>query len=506
MNADPVTRPALRQKYAVSSAKDLLWSPRFWLAQPYLLLLLAASLVAILVLAPYTYEFAHGWVLLTMLIHLLTGWGAFYAASSMARIEVERAILAEVEAKGADHLRSLKAGHISRIDLDRLEETILPRNPSSPPPAMIRLFQHICKEAKDRRFESSVNVIQPYRDEVIEDIFRLQNLQKIALWLGILGTFVGMILAIQAVDWNSIKTDEGFLGVLKGMFDALFVSFSASLAGLEAAVILGFLLLVLRRKQHSYFKAMENVVLTMMSLARNAINKDDFLSEFSQINVTVGSLSDRVNKQTKELAERMLEVQDRIKTQTSQIDQGLEKLTATSTQFDGFLRQISSVQQKFIDDVKGVYDALSLNNLGTVLQQTITDAGTHLSSALTTNLNQVTEQLGRFNDTVGALNDAKKNRIRLVAEHINRLEQQMTAQSAENTKVMEQVAQYLKSMNSETSTAMHLRAEIRRLSRQVRELVQVIEGAKLAPRRRTVREFLTNALARVWLVEPDERR
>src|SRR5690349_11415194 len=159
MNTDPVRRPALRQKYAIAAARDLLRSPSFWLSQPYFLSLLAASLVAILLLAPYTYEFAHGWVFLTVLIHLLIGWGAFHAANAMAKIEVERAILAEVEAKGADYLRALKAGQISRINLDRLEETILPHNQSTPPPAMIRLFQHICKEAKDRRFESSVSVI-----------------------------------------------------------------------------------------------------------------------------------------------------------------------------------------------------------------------------------------------------------------------------------------------------------------------------------------------------------
>ncbi|MBI3650081.1 MAG: hypothetical protein HY231_03445 [Acidobacteria bacterium] len=497
MNIDAMLRPARRQRYAISSVKELLWSPGFWLAQPYFLSLLVASLIALLVLAPYTYEFAGGWVFLTLVIHLLTGWGAFYAANSLAKIEVERAILAEVESKGADYLRAVKAGRLSRIDLDHLEETILPHNQSTPPPAMIRLFQNICKEARDRRFESSVSVIQPYRDEVIEDIFRLQNLQKITLWLGILGTFVGMILALQAVDWDSIKTDDGFLSVLKGMFDALFVSFSASLAGLEAAVILGFLLLALRSKQQDYFKAMENVVLTMLSLARNAINKDDFLSEFSQINVTVSDLSDRVNEQTKELSDRMIRVQSQIKVQTDQIDQGITKLTATGIQFDRFLHQVSNIQQEFINDVKGVYDSIALNKLGTVLQQTIAESGTHLSIALTTNLNQVTDQLARFNDIVKVANDTRENQMRLVAEHIDELEKQMSAQSMGNTKVMEQVAHYLKSMNSETSITTYLRAEIGQLSKQVRDLVQIIERSKLVQRRRTVREFLTDTFARL---------
>lgn len=62
---------------------------------------------------------------------------------------------------------------------------------------MIRLFQRICKEAKDRNFESSIYLVQPYREEFMEKVHEITNLQRIALRLGIFGTFLGLILAIS---------------------------------------------------------------------------------------------------------------------------------------------------------------------------------------------------------------------------------------------------------------------------------------------------------------------
>src|SRR5207247_2069293 len=146
-----------------------------------------------------------------------------------------------VEKTSEQYLSRIKAGQQSLIELDRLEEALLPLNKSNPPPAALRLFQHIFKEAKDRKFESSVNVMQPYREESLGDIFKLQNLQKIALWLGILGTFVGLLLAIQESGLSNLQAKSGddFVNVINKMFDGLLVAFSASLAGLEAAVIIG---------------------------------------------------------------------------------------------------------------------------------------------------------------------------------------------------------------------------------------------------------------------------
>ena len=62
---------------------------------------------------------------------------------------------------------------------------------------MIRLFRRICKEAKDRKFESSIYPVKPYREESMDRVHEITNWQRIALRLGIFGTFLGLILAIS---------------------------------------------------------------------------------------------------------------------------------------------------------------------------------------------------------------------------------------------------------------------------------------------------------------------
>ena len=288
MTGDLSRKAARRRKIAESSPGSLLLRASFLFGQRDLWLTAAVGLVSFIILAPYTNDFDQGWVLLTIFIQLLAVWSAVITLKAIAKVEVESAIVGEVEARGSYYLRAIKSGLGERRTLEALEADVLPHNTGVPAPSMIRLFQNIFKEAKDRKFESSYNVIQPYREEVLEDIFRLQNIQKIALWLGILGTFIGLLRAIQVGDLSQIKENDNLVGIVTSMFDNLFISFSASLAGLEVAVIIGAFLLLLRRRHVAYFQNMETSVATMLSLARNATNKDDYFVEFSQLRASMG--------------------------------------------------------------------------------------------------------------------------------------------------------------------------------------------------------------------------
>src|SRR5262245_59917657 len=186
-----------RHQIAGALPKDVLQMPFFWRRQTAFLITVVLGAIAFRLLAPYTYSAARGWDVMVLAVQSLAVWGMAIAAKALAVLEVETSIVREIEWRGVEYLRDLKSGQRPRVDLDKLEQMILPVNPSTPPPAMVRLFQHICKEAKDRKFESSVSNMQLYREEPLEDLFKLQNLQKVALWLGILGTFIGLLVAMQ---------------------------------------------------------------------------------------------------------------------------------------------------------------------------------------------------------------------------------------------------------------------------------------------------------------------
>jgi len=458
--------PAFRHRIAGVAPRTLVRFPAFWRSQKSFLAVIALAGGSFYALFPYTYPGAAQWEILSALAHSLAVLGILISAKAVAVLEIEQAIVGEIERRASDYLIDIKSGQRSRIDLEQLEETMLPNNPSVPQPAMIRLFQHICKEARDRKFESSVNIMQPYREEPLEEVFKLQNLQKIVLWLGILGTFIGLLLAIAAADFN----DPDFTETIRKMFTGLAVSFSASVAGLQVAIILGMLLLVLRKRQEFYFKAMESGVVTMLSLARNAINQDDYLQEFSQINIAVGDLTDTVHSQNQE-----------IKLQTEEIRDGLRRLAAARSDLDTFIGDLSKTQSAFIAEVRAIYDQLSLQNLTAGVQQSLGLATRLMSDKISVGTTQISNRLTSFNQSVDILNKVLEAQVRT-----------FTTSMRENTDTLKRVVNRIEEVAArDTSTNKSMRVEMVDLSKGINALTRAVEGLQvIAPRKRSVLRFI----------------
>ena len=132
----PPTRSRL-QVLSESSSSAVLRNIEFWAQQWRFIVLGFVSLVAILLLSPYTYQRAQGgWVVLTFFVHCLALWGFLATASALAKIEIEIAIVKRVGQGGEGYLGGIKAGQQSQVDLDRLEEGLLPNNVSNPLPAL----------------------------------------------------------------------------------------------------------------------------------------------------------------------------------------------------------------------------------------------------------------------------------------------------------------------------------------------------------------------------------
>jgi hypothetical protein len=473
-----VATPLLaRQRFARSAPGDLLKRPDFWLRQWRLVLPVALFVITSIFLAPHTFVRAGGWEWLSVAVQLLAVGGAFVTARSLATLDVEHAIVIEIERKGADYLRDLKTQQRTRIDLDDLERTMMPSNPTDPAPAMIRLFQHIIKEARDRRFESSVQVMQPYREETLEDVFKLQNLQKIALWGGIFGTFIGLLHAITQATVKNIE----FITIVSRMFEGLRISFSASLAGLEVAVFLGWFLLVLRKQQEAYFKQMESAVVTMLSLARNTINKDEYLAEFNQIRETVGSLTETVHGHALE-----------IKEQTEQIRIGMARLGEAKANFDGFLKQLSEAQDTFIGDIRNLYDTISLKNLCDNLRATLTEATQLMGSRLDVALHQINTRLTDFNTVVVKLSRSLEVQAKESSGTAEKLAAQISTANNENITANRAIVARIQELQAkDTTTIGVVRSDLQELTRKLAALTAAVERVgHVATGPRSFRDFL----------------
>ncbi len=487
-----------RVQIAESSPTAVLSSADFWLDHKSFVLIFLLGAIAIVWLGPYTYRLEGGWVIFTAGAHLMAVWGGIITARSLATIDVDSAIATEVDRRGSKYLSDLKSGARAIADVDKLEEDLLPTNKAEPPQAMIRMFELLFKAIKDRRFDSSVSISQPYREEPLEDIFRLQTLQKIALWIGILGTFVGLLLAMQAGSLTNIASNDEFINLIKEMFEKLSVSFSASLAGLEAAVMLGFFVLLLRRRQVRYFQKMDAAVTTVLQLARYAINKDEYLASFQQLSCDLVSVKDTLYNE----ANHVGKLRDAVRAQTAEITEGMKQLADARVQFDGFLKGLAANQQEFINEVKAVYDTISLKNLGTTLEAGITQAGGEISKVVDVQVARVSSEIAKFNSCLDRLGAALELQRRDTNDGTKRIEGRIKTEGAERASQIGALKSRLDdSMTRMESAQTKLLNTSHEISTRLSTTMQGSRGAdgyggrgnrSAAPRRRGFWEWLSN--------------
>jgi prefoldin subunit 5 len=268
---------------------------------------------------------------------------------------------------------------------------------------MIRLFRRICKEAKDRKFESSIYLVQPYREEFMERVHEITNLQRIALRLGIFGTFLGLILAISQL--ATFQQDhQSFEQSFSVLFGNLYTSFSASVAGLEVSIFLSFLLMTLQRKQKVYFQQMEDTTLTMLSVVGNCLNKGDFLTECKQVYNLVNELDNKIYDHGKSISIAVKGVENKVQHQTERIQKGIDELVQSRDKLTNFLNQLNQTQDTFlrknqaeydqifkqfsetqkalIDEAKKIHDLLSIKDIAIQLRGSLIDAGNYISESI----------------------------------------------------------------------------------------------------------------------------
>ncbi|MCK5524914.1 MAG: MotA/TolQ/ExbB proton channel family protein [Thiomargarita sp.] len=449
-------------EFANSSPKSLLINFSFWFVHKWLIVILFVSVLAFFSLFPLTYPksdefFAN----LSVLIHGFALWGLGLAIVILAKIQVEQAFAFQVGQYAKDKLRNIKN---NRPTLEKVGE-LLPDNPT-PNLAMPFLFKQIIEEARNHRFESSMSTMQPYREKAIDDIFKLQNIQKIALQLGILGTFIGLILALSQLNFDSSSTTLE----LKPLFNSLHISFSTSVAGLEVAVILGFLIMLVRIKQTDYFQTMEEATNTMISLAQNAVNEDKYFTGFKQVETAVNNFSENVK-------ERVSAQTAEVEKQTGEIQRGIDKLADTKARFQEFLNQIQNSQAQsmteiqksqayFVKEMMTVYDKFSPKTITFQLQQSLENAVGQI-------LNTFNEKLEPSLEKITAMNHA----IHEVHSVLEKLENKLKEQNQQLEKMTQELGLAKSSLYSSTQPLLTAQKEfiesaVTQLEKGNRELTQ----------------------------------
>jgi methyl-accepting chemotaxis protein len=200
--------------------------------------------------------------------------------------------------------------------------------------------------------------------------------------------------------------------IIAQLSSALKISFGTSVAGLEVSVILWLFIMLIRRKQEAYFKSMENATVTMISLARNAINTDEFIAEISQIKRYMEDLGNRIYDQSQKIQKHSIVIQE-----------GMEQLAGAKSHFDEFMKDISDSQITFVEEIKTVYDIFSPQRISGELKDKLDKAVGSISEVYKENLGQASGKLVELNSSLFLLDEAIKNVDKQIREQTTQIEE-----------------------------------------------------------------------------------
>ncbi len=252
-----------------------------------------------------------------------------------------------------------------------------------------RIISHIHTEAESKKFESGLTILGAYKDEFASKTMRLFGFQKVALQLGILGTFIGLAMAFKDISGSSIddKAVDHLLRSLK-------IPFSASIAGLQVAFIMWLHIDYLQKKQEVLFKTMEKCVDGLVNLARHAIYKDSITVELQHVSLRMDELAGKIEKSNELLY-----------SQNGQISEGIGRLKSANSDLDMFLYGIANKQQEFLTTVKSLYDSLSPDLISKELKHSLSNGAQEISGVMSKHLNDTLDRYSEVEQSMVTMND-----------------------------------------------------------------------------------------------------
>jgi len=318
-------------------------------------------------------------------------------ADTLARIEVEHAYARRMEVK-CEEVTNERPNKKYEGNLENIEKFLVENTHYDS--AMYRMFGYVHSEAKNRQFHSTYSTTQLYREECEMLFDKAASYQRSVLQLGILGTFIGLIISFSK--FNNIKIDDN---VFKEIIGTLQYAFSTSIIGLVAAIILGVILLFLQKKKEQYFIDMEKTASSFTSVVYSAKNTSTDYKVFRNV-------SDAINLNTVELSKQ----QKQIKGLTKSIKAGMNALNLKSEEFDSFLKNISKAELSYLEKMQRIYDVLS--------PQTISEElNTKLKEATFKYFEETNAKYTELNSTILKTNDVFKtldNKIDLMSNNIGK--------------------------------------------------------------------------------------
>lgn len=410
------------------------WS--FWRKQPLAPIYIGICIFIFVVLIPYSFpsNMNRIAIIFTIFVSILLYLGLWQLMISIAKIEIELAYVQYIDNVAKNTLISAKGGN-RIIELSELR-TFLPDNDGS---IMSRVFAHIISEAEARKFESNLVTIQPYKEEVLNDLLKIGEIQKVSLHMGILGTFIGLMGAFSTFGSDKKDLDN----IFSDLTQSLTFAFGTSIGGIRNSIILSILSKMLQKKQELLFETLENATDSLLTLGRWAINRDNLGEEFSQVRASVNNLSEKVEFQN-QIVNR----------QTQDIQMGIDRLGTAKDKLDDFFREISLRESVFLNDVQHIYDKISPENISQQLHTNLEKVVNEITISLQSNLKDTLAQYKELNTSIGIIYDYLKrfdielrSQLQLSTDNVTKSKEEVFTSLSEMAKMQKKFVESISNMH-----------------------------------------------------------
>jgi methyl-accepting chemotaxis protein len=199
--------------------------------------------------------------------------------------------------------------------------------------ASVRMVQRIWQQACEMRYDPMGVVTPSYLTELTAGTRSLKSWQLVAIRLGILGTFAGLLvilggLAGKLAKQGGLNDPKELFSLVESMTDQLSLAFGTSVAGLGAALFLQVELeLVIKRAEARIARNLEVAVIEVQGACSRGTLSTSLLHGVDALNKSINRHAEQISSQRESLRKGMDDLKAEIGEERKGIASRLEALS-----------------------------------------------------------------------------------------------------------------------------------------------------------------------------------
>lgn len=243
-------------------------------------------------------------------------YGSYFLLRGVARVGREFELIGQAEVKAAEWRNSDVATTVTFLErpapffytgsgeLKDLEKT-----------AAFELNEILRRNAIERRFDPVGNAVERVAEKVLGGSFGVRDAQQLGVRLGILFTFIGIVLSLSGVDvimGDKQLGDAAIRSAIRNIVGSLGLAFVSSIAGLLASILLQVLGSGLRVREMVLIEALQKIATTIQGFYIRATANTDrdaiadqirlHRDDINSLNIDIATKGDRIANAMKDMA------------------------------------------------------------------------------------------------------------------------------------------------------------------------------------------------------------